>query len=350
MATEVRHRRGTTAQHATFTGAIGEITVDTDKDTVVVHDGITVGGFPLLTVAASTATAIINTPSGNISATTVQAAINELDTEKAKLGANSDITSLTGLTTPVSLIALRSYLSGCTLSTVGSSTTMGISAGVAMDSTNSYLMQLSAIAKTTGAWAVGTAAGGIDTGTIANNTGYHFFVIRRPDTGVVDALLSLSATAPTMPANYTQFRRIGWGRTNGSAQWTSFVQDGDFFQWAAPTVDVNLVSAGTAAATRTLTVPTGVNVRAVLNAQMSAGGGGEILYISDLAVTDQAPTTAATSPINTMFTGASTTTSAQVMVRTNISGQVRTRQAVGGATETFRMATVGWFDTRGKDQ
>jgi hypothetical protein len=47
MATQVQVRRGTTAQHSSFTGAVGEITVDTDKDTVVVHDGSTSGGFSL---------------------------------------------------------------------------------------------------------------------------------------------------------------------------------------------------------------------------------------------------------------------------------------------------------------
>lgn len=47
MATQVQRRRGTTAEHSTFTGANGELTVDTTKKTVVVHDGSTVGGFPL---------------------------------------------------------------------------------------------------------------------------------------------------------------------------------------------------------------------------------------------------------------------------------------------------------------
>ncbi|MFJ0991056.1 hypothetical protein WLY24_09205 [Bordetella bronchiseptica] len=47
MSTAVQFRGGTTAQHATFTGAAREITVDTDKNTVVVHDGATAGGFPL---------------------------------------------------------------------------------------------------------------------------------------------------------------------------------------------------------------------------------------------------------------------------------------------------------------
>lgn len=44
---EVKLRRGTTAQHSTFTGAEGEVTVDTDKDTVIVHDGTTAGGHEL---------------------------------------------------------------------------------------------------------------------------------------------------------------------------------------------------------------------------------------------------------------------------------------------------------------
>lgn len=47
MSTQIQWRRGTTAQHSVFTGALGEVTVDTDKDTLVVHDNSTVGGFPL---------------------------------------------------------------------------------------------------------------------------------------------------------------------------------------------------------------------------------------------------------------------------------------------------------------
>ena len=47
MATILQLRRGTTVQHSSFTGAVGEVTVDTTKDTVVVHDGSTAGGFPL---------------------------------------------------------------------------------------------------------------------------------------------------------------------------------------------------------------------------------------------------------------------------------------------------------------
>jgi len=48
MATQVQFRRGTTAEHSGFKGADGEVTVDTSLKTVVIHDAITNGGFPLL--------------------------------------------------------------------------------------------------------------------------------------------------------------------------------------------------------------------------------------------------------------------------------------------------------------
>lgn len=47
MSFAFQRRRGTTSQHSSFTGLLAELTVDTDKDTVVVHDGSTAGGFPL---------------------------------------------------------------------------------------------------------------------------------------------------------------------------------------------------------------------------------------------------------------------------------------------------------------
>ena len=48
MATQVQFRRGTTGQHSGFTGAVGEVTVDTEKKILCVHDAVTAGGFPLL--------------------------------------------------------------------------------------------------------------------------------------------------------------------------------------------------------------------------------------------------------------------------------------------------------------
>ncbi len=45
MSTQIQYRRGSSSQTASFTGALGEITVDTTNKVVVVHDGATLGGF-----------------------------------------------------------------------------------------------------------------------------------------------------------------------------------------------------------------------------------------------------------------------------------------------------------------
>lgn len=47
MSRQIQIRRGTAVEHATFTGAIGEITMDTTNKTLRVHDGTTAGGTVL---------------------------------------------------------------------------------------------------------------------------------------------------------------------------------------------------------------------------------------------------------------------------------------------------------------
>ena len=67
MATQVQFRRGTTSETGSFTGAVGEVTVDTDKDTVVIHDGSQAGGFAV----ANLKTAQEFTATQNFNATTL---------------------------------------------------------------------------------------------------------------------------------------------------------------------------------------------------------------------------------------------------------------------------------------
>lgn len=81
--------------------------------------------------------------------------------------------------------------------------------------------------------ASGTAgANGIDTGAVANSTGYFLWVIYNPTTNTVAGLMSTSATAPTMPSGYTFKARVGWNRTNGSAQFHRVVQIGNKARYA----------------------------------------------------------------------------------------------------------------------
>ena len=59
MSTTLQFRRGNTTTSNAFTGAVGELFIDTDVNTLIVHDGITTGGTRLAT-EASVNTAVSN--------------------------------------------------------------------------------------------------------------------------------------------------------------------------------------------------------------------------------------------------------------------------------------------------
>lgn len=233
------------------------------------------------------------------------------------------------------------YLSGLTLSTIGASQdTVTIAAGVANDTTNTVLMNLaSAISKKTGSWAVGTGNGGLDTGAIAINTWYHFYLIERTDTGVVDVIFSLSASAPALPTNYTLYRRIGSLKTNGSSLWNLYTQSGDQFIWAISVNDNNSVTASRASIT--LTVPTGIIVTALFRANLANGSSNAVIYTS-LFETDQAPNATGLADLSNANGG---TCAGDFARLTNTSAQIGGR-GTGSLTPTLN--TYGWIDTRGK--
>jgi trimeric autotransporter adhesin len=65
MATQVQFRRGTTTQNNAFTGAIAELTVDTEAKTIRLHDGSTAGGGAIVATLAGTQTFTNKTHSTN---------------------------------------------------------------------------------------------------------------------------------------------------------------------------------------------------------------------------------------------------------------------------------------------
>ena len=242
-------------------------------------------------------------------------------------------------------VVARGYLAGLTLSTAGSSSTMTVAAGQAVDSANANVMVLaSALNKTTSSWAVGSGNGGLDTGAIAASTWYHFFLIKRVDTNVVDVVFSLSATNPTMPTSYTLKRRIGSGKTDGSSNWTAFVQLGDEFLWSAAVQDMSAVATSATAALQTLTVPTGVQVWARFRITGNAAAAAVTLFTSP-DESDQVPARA--TGLSDLEQGTGFLSSPYLTIRTNTSAQVRWRSSATGAA--ISASTNGWIDRRGRD-
>lgn len=240
----------------------------------------------------------------------------------------------------------RSYLAGLTLSndSVTPNTIIDIAAGTCTSDDNTTVMTTAAITKTTGAWAVGSGNGGLDTGAVANGTWYHVFIIKRTDTGVTDALISTSATTPTLPANYTKQRRIGSFKTDGSAHILAFKQFGDVFYWAATVADVSAVSiAVTTANLATLSVPSGVQVDAMFRGELSPGTSTNNLLFTSPDENDQVPAGGFNSLV---AVGSGAQVSADFIKRTNTSGQVRWRASA--ANGSIWIQTYGWCDLRGR--
>ena len=248
---------------------------------------------------------------------------------------------------------MRGSLSGLTMANNATTpaTVINTSAGVANSDDSSTLMSLVAFSKNADApWAVGSGNGCLDSGSsLVANTWYHLFVIARTDTGVVDQLCSTSATAPSLPSNYTKKRRIGSFKTDGATDILAFTQLGDEFLWATAKSDVAVTNPGTAAVLRTLSVPTGIKVVAKFNIGTQAGTSNSDarVYVSSPDQTDQA-VSATSLNAGSISTGAASQVFGQMLVRTSTAAQVRTRNAATTADTSLFIGTVGWVDHRGQ--
>lgn len=92
MPTVVQFRRGTSTQNNAFTGAVGELTVDTTLDTVRVHDGSTVGGYELVQKAA---TQTLTNKTINLASNTLSSTLAQLNTAIS----DADVATLAGTET-----------------------------------------------------------------------------------------------------------------------------------------------------------------------------------------------------------------------------------------------------------
>lgn len=122
----------------------------------------------------------------------------------------------------------------------------------------------------------GTANGanGLDTGVIAASTWYSLWVIWNGAT--VAGLMSLSATAPTMPSGYTHKSRVGWIRADGTVNKfpLSFIQFGKNCQYkivsasnltAFPVCASGTFATATAATVSPFVPPTAAKIKLILN-------------------------------------------------------------------------------------
>jgi hypothetical protein len=95
MSTQVQYRRGTQAQNDAFTGALGEMTIDTTNGTMRVHNGVTAGGSNIATVAYVSSAISASTPTQIISGATLVG----IASSNANITMNVAGTTITRITT-----------------------------------------------------------------------------------------------------------------------------------------------------------------------------------------------------------------------------------------------------------
>jgi len=78
MPTQVQFRRGTTAQNDNFTGAAGELSVDTTNNTVRIHNGSTAGGYALARADLSNTSALTASSTTTLTNKTINLSGNTL--------------------------------------------------------------------------------------------------------------------------------------------------------------------------------------------------------------------------------------------------------------------------------
>lgn len=234
------------------------------------------------------------------------------------------------------------HLFGLTLSNNGSDATNDIdfAAGSARDSTNiQNLLLASALTKRLdAAWAAGTNQGGRMSAAAIADTTYHCFIIGKPD-GTVDVGFDTSPTAPTLPAGYTTFRRIG-SIIRASAAIVAFSQRGDEFALSVPSYASS--SVGTTSSLATLRAPTGIQVEAVVDIQAQKAA----TTITVLITSPDQADTAVSGTIFTTFGISGAYGYASGRYRTNTAAQVRQRSDT--AATSVGIVTRGWIDSRGR--
>jgi hypothetical protein len=102
MPTQVQFRRGTTSQNNAFTGAAGEISVDTEVKTIRIHDGSTQGGLTLARADLTNTSAITGSSTTTLTNKTVNLTSNTLSGTVAQFNtalSDGDFATLAGAET-----------------------------------------------------------------------------------------------------------------------------------------------------------------------------------------------------------------------------------------------------------
>lgn len=180
-----------------------------------------------------------------------------------------------------------------------------------------------------------------------SNTTWHIYAVGggdcQDDIMAIDSVTQATVISAIAAAGgFTAYRLVG-SVLRVSAALLLFTQNGDFFRLKSPPLDNNDATS-TTAASKTISVPLGISVRALLNV-VSSITNDATSYIRHPDDTDSAPSLTA-APLSNLRNIAGAATPAQLEIWTNTSAQITLRNT---ANNVMCLATVGWWHPRGRD-
>jgi hypothetical protein len=292
MSIIIQRRRGGTADHGVFTGMEGEITIDTEKKTAIVHDGTKAGGYPLAREDLSNIdssqldgfgfarndlsnVADDNPLTGNLAKNDLSNVTVSILADKGL--AKSDLSNVNEEALKSALdISAKGYIYGYKIknSITDTSHDIEIGLGSCRDESDTLFIKTNTplVKKIDANWIKGSEVGGFPSSiTLSVNSWYHVFVIYNPDTGEVDGGFDDDINATNLlnvasAAGFTKYRRIGSIKTDSNLNIKPFMQRGDYFhipQFVELQITSNFPVNRTALTLSA--VPTGVRVRPIVS-------------------------------------------------------------------------------------
>jgi hypothetical protein len=260
------------------------------------------------------------------------------------------------VTQAIAAVRPRGHIFGLTLSpSIAQTNAVDIAIGEATDDSSPVLITtigtVGVIGKViAGPWAVGgnsaSPNNGLDTGTVAANTWYYVWLIRNPSSLAVDALFSLSSTAPTMPSGFTQKRRIGVVRTTATNLVVPFRQVNERFYFTTA-INEGTLATSTGRLFQTLTAPPSISspFRVMFRAQLSGTPAQASALFQPVFETDAAASFTPGAGQSLFMEAASGGASGEFEVETDSTSRIAVRSNSGASVIAF--VTKGWIDYRG---
>lgn len=249
--------------------------------------------------------------------------------------------------------APKGYISGLIMSNnvTDSEHDIDISVGEATDADGDHVLKLTASTTRQIDAAFGTGNGGLSSSlTVANNTWYHYFIVKT-GTGACDIAIDTSITAANLVTDHsiTEYRRIGSALTNGSANITAFLATeqtggGVQFNWDVPLQDF------TATGTQTVYAPLGIKTKAIIALTISlsntSGTSNTYALITDPDTTGATASATVHHALLNTGTGSYNSSGVEVRVYTNTSSQVDVSVVDSGDASSINGLSLGWIDDR----